>query len=88
LFHRLIREAVSNWKRAEQRAELARLFDHGPMREVSDNIANAKPSKFPQQLVGIVTNLQQTEPPLECGFDAWRRIRSQRGPGTLASAES
>src|ERR1700687_3048648 len=36
LFHLLIHEATLNWRRAEQRALLARLFEHGKMRAASD----------------------------------------------------
>src|SRR5579872_2158037 len=36
LYHLLISEATLNWKRAEQRPRLARLFEHGKMREASD----------------------------------------------------
>lgn len=32
LFHQLIEEATLNWKRVEQRALLARLFEHGKMK--------------------------------------------------------
>lgn len=39
LFHLLIHEATLNWKRAEQRAALARLFDHGKMRSASERQA-------------------------------------------------
>jgi hypothetical protein len=36
LFHFLIAEATLNWKRAEQRYVLARLFEHGRMKSASD----------------------------------------------------
>ena len=36
LFHLLIHEATLNWKRADQRATLARLFEHGKMKSASD----------------------------------------------------
>jgi hypothetical protein len=42
LFHLLVGEAVSNWKRPDQRAKLARTFDHGPMRKASQQFANRK----------------------------------------------
>ena len=32
LFHLLISEAVLNWRRAEDRVELARMFEHAHMR--------------------------------------------------------
>lgn len=35
LFHLLISEATSNWSRPELRAALARVFDHGPMRQAA-----------------------------------------------------
>lgn len=34
LFHLLISEAVLNWKRAEDRVELARMFEHTHMRSI------------------------------------------------------
>jgi uncharacterized protein (UPF0332 family) len=36
LFHLLIHEATLNWKRVNQRALLARLFEHGRMKSASD----------------------------------------------------
>ena len=36
LFHLLIHEATLNWKRAEQRALLARFFEHGKMKAASE----------------------------------------------------
>jgi hypothetical protein len=36
LFHFLVAEAIINWKKAEQRQVLARLFDHGKMKAASD----------------------------------------------------
>lgn len=56
LFHLLIREAVSNWKRDDHRAELARAFDHGPMRKASDSFAKGK---FPNQSPLAVADLKQ-----------------------------
>ena len=39
LFHLLICEATENWRRAELRAVLGRVFDHGPMKQASDKKA-------------------------------------------------
>jgi uncharacterized protein (UPF0332 family) len=36
LFHLLIHEASLNWRRVDQRAILARLFEHGKMKAASD----------------------------------------------------
>src|SRR5258707_1076460 len=36
LFHLLISEATRNWRRADQRPLLARLFEHGKMKSASD----------------------------------------------------
>jgi|SRR5579862_1447929 len=36
LFHLLVTEATLNWKRIDQRALLARFFDHGKMKNASD----------------------------------------------------
>lgn len=38
LFHLLISEATANWKFAEQRAELGRLFEHGKMKDAAQQI--------------------------------------------------
>ena len=37
LFHLLISEAVLNWRRAEDRVELARMFEHTHMRSICAN---------------------------------------------------
>jgi len=42
LFHLLIKEAARNWKRPDQRAALARTFDHNRMRKASQRLANSK----------------------------------------------
>lgn len=39
LFHLLIEEATLNWKHPEARGVLARVFDHGPMRQAADKKA-------------------------------------------------
>jgi uncharacterized protein (UPF0332 family) len=39
LFHLLVSEAISNWKVPGQRADLARAFEHGRMKEASKRIA-------------------------------------------------
>ncbi len=36
LFHLLIAEATANWSREELRGTLARVFDHGPMKQAAD----------------------------------------------------
>jgi hypothetical protein len=40
LFHLLISEATANWGRPELRGALARVFDHGPMKQAADKKAN------------------------------------------------
>jgi uncharacterized protein (UPF0332 family) len=42
LFHLLIAEAVANWKRSDQRAALARAFDHSRMKSASKEAAGAQ----------------------------------------------
>jgi uncharacterized protein (UPF0332 family) len=54
LFHLLIAEAVANWRRRDQRAALARAFDHGRMRNASKEV----PSKVPGQDPGVVADLK------------------------------
>ena len=56
LFHLLIREAVSNWKRPDQRAELSRAFDHAPMKKASNQVSSAK---FPGSPKPIVDQLKE-----------------------------
>jgi hypothetical protein len=54
LFHLLIREAVANWKRDDQRAELARTFEHSRMRKASNRIVGLNPStRHPPAMVGL-----------------------------------
>jgi hypothetical protein len=36
LFHLLISEATANWRHEELRGALARVFDHGPMKQAAD----------------------------------------------------
>ena len=56
LFHLLIREAVSNWKRDDQHAELARAFEHGRMRKASQYAAEAR---FPGEDAQTVADLKK-----------------------------
>ncbi len=56
LFHLLISEATSNWSRPEFRAILARVFDHGPMKQAADkgvseiqSYLKAKPPEGPER---------------------------------------
>jgi hypothetical protein len=56
LFHLLIRDAVLNWKRNDQRAALARAFDHGPMKKASQRIIIGK---FPGSPPPAVARLRE-----------------------------
>ena len=56
LFHLLIRDAVLNWKRNDQRAALARAFEHGPMKKASQKIITGK---FPGSPPSTVARLQE-----------------------------
>src|SRR5437016_4115246 len=58
LFHLLISEATSNWSRPELRATLARVFDHGAMKQAADkkvselnNYFKEKPPEGPERTV-------------------------------------
>jgi hypothetical protein len=42
LFHLLISEFVANWKTSRQRTTLARVFQHGKMKNISKGIADRK----------------------------------------------
>jgi uncharacterized protein (UPF0332 family) len=44
LFHLLISEAVANWRRNDQRASLARAFEHGKMKAASQKAAGSASS--------------------------------------------
>jgi hypothetical protein len=55
LFHLLITSAVANWKRAGQRADMARAFEHRRMRDASAKIANRP---FHGQTAVVVTRLR------------------------------
>lgn len=44
LFHLLIAEAVANWRRSDQRAALARVFEHGKMKSASDEAVGSQVS--------------------------------------------
>ena|SRR5437667_334130 len=66
LFHLLVEEAVSNWKRVDQRADLARVFEHNRMKAASGRVLN---SSFPgvdpcvvaelHKVAGAFSELQQ-----------------------------
>ena len=64
LFHLLISEATLNWKRADQRALLARFFEHGKMKTASERqrgecnrFINTTPSPGPE--LDCVTHLHR-----------------------------
>jgi uncharacterized protein (UPF0332 family) len=42
VFHLLVAEAVGTWKRSDQRAKLARAFEHGRMKQASIKTRSAK----------------------------------------------
>jgi uncharacterized protein (UPF0332 family) len=46
LFHLLISEATTNWARPELRGALARIFDHGPMKQAAEKKASELISYF------------------------------------------
>ena len=45
-FHLLISEATANWSRPELRGALARVFDHGPMKQAADKKRSELTSYF------------------------------------------
>jgi hypothetical protein len=64
LFHLLIDEATRNWKRTGQRAQLARLFEHGQMKAASDKrraecerFLNANPPTAPGATLVCMSHL-------------------------------
>jgi uncharacterized protein (UPF0332 family) len=66
LFHLLIHEATLNWRRADQRALLARFFEHGRMKAASEkqrsecnrNI-NATPPPAPSRELECIQHLRR-----------------------------
>ena len=56
LFHLLIGEAVGNWKRADQRTDLARAFEHGRMKQASIQTVS---ERFLGQSAQTVTDLKK-----------------------------
>src|SRR5580704_16149320 len=46
LFHLLVSETTVNWSRASSRDALGRMFDHKPMKKVSDRYGNPKSMPF------------------------------------------
>src|SRR6267154_902113 len=66
LFHLLIHEASLNWKRIEQRALLARFFEHGKMKAASERQSrecnryfNSKPPVIPGPEFDCMRHLAQ-----------------------------
>jgi len=57
LFNLLIREASSNWKNDAQRMRLARSFEHGKMKKVSDAVVHLKFSGHDRQIVAGLKNV-------------------------------
>ena len=55
LFHLLIAEAVANWRRSDQRAALARVFEHRKMKSASDAAVRSPASG---QNPSVVADLQ------------------------------
>jgi hypothetical protein len=49
LFHLLISEAIANWGRPELRGALARIFDHGPMKQAADKKVSELNSYFKEK---------------------------------------
>ncbi|HME08247.1 MAG TPA: hypothetical protein VKG25_14425 [Bryobacteraceae bacterium] len=49
LFHLLIAEATANWSRPELRPLLARVFDHGPMKQAADKKVSELNSYFKEK---------------------------------------
>ena len=49
LFHLLISEATANWGRPELRGVLARVFDHGPMKQAADKKVSELNSYFKER---------------------------------------
>lgn len=66
LFHLLVHEATLNWKRVDQRALLARFFEHGKMKTASEkqrgeckSYLESKPPPAPGPAVDCKTHLQK-----------------------------
>jgi uncharacterized protein (UPF0332 family) len=66
LFHLLIHEATLNWKRVEQRALLARFFEHGRMKNACEKqrgdcekFVNSNPPPPPGPMLDCMNNLRR-----------------------------
>jgi uncharacterized protein (UPF0332 family) len=77
LFHLLISEAVANWRRNDQRAGLARAFEHGKMKQASGKLATAK---FSGQSPNAVQDLKMVA-------DAFVRLQQQRQTADYDNSE-
>lgn len=58
LFHLLVAEAALNWSRDSSRSALARMFDHGLMKRLSDKTADPKAMPFRGEDAGVVARLR------------------------------
>ena len=59
LFHLLIDEAVFKWKIADQRPQLARIFEHARMKAASDRVLNGRLFPFTGQDPAMVAHLKR-----------------------------
>lgn len=62
LFHRLVEDFVGNWPFPDQRARLARMFDHKKMRDAAFKPSNEKnPTATEANLIDIKTAFRQLQ---------------------------
>ena len=59
LFHLLVFEAVSRWKIATQRPQLARIFEHSRMNAASERALNVKLFPFAGHDAAVVAHLKK-----------------------------
>ena len=58
VFHFLISEATSNWNNVKLRAALGRAYDHGPMKNASNRLLDARDFSFTGEDPQVVANLR------------------------------
>jgi hypothetical protein len=78
LFHLLISEATASWVRPELRSALARVFDHGPMKQAADKKMAEVMSYFDDQPVeGRERTVAYHLYSIADAFKSWNIIREE-----------
>jgi hypothetical protein len=79
LFHLLISEAILNWKRAEDRVELARMFEHTHMRSTCANKRDELNKEFKtKRKAGSPNQEEAVKRNLHCVANTFVQMQEQR----------